>query len=82
MAKTNQQTAAEPTLDETLAELEALVEKMESGDLSLDEAMREFERGIELTRRCQKVLSDAEQKFDILLKKTAASETVETYDTD
>ncbi|MEL7535673.1 MAG: exodeoxyribonuclease VII small subunit [Pseudomonadota bacterium] len=82
MAKTNQQTAAEPTLDETLAELEALVEKMESGDLSLDEAMREFERGIELTRRCQKALSDAEQKVDILLKKTAASETVETYDTD
>ncbi len=62
-----------PALDDALIELEKLVEQLEAGDLSLDEAMREFERGVELTRYCQDALKDAEQKVDILMKKTAAA---------
>ncbi len=55
-------------LETTLAELEALVERLEGGDLPLEQALGEFERGMKLTRECQAVLKDAEQKVEILLK--------------
>jgi len=61
-------------LEETLESLEALVEKLETGDLPLEEAVREFERGIKLTRQCQAVLKDAGQKVEILLAETADPE--------
>ena len=54
-------------LEETLESLEQLVEKLEQGDLPLNQALKEFERGIKLTRQCQSVLKDAEQKIEILL---------------
>lgn len=49
-------------------ELEKLVEQMERGDLSLEDALKAFERGIKLTRTCQQALQDAEQKVQILLE--------------
>ena len=52
-----------------LAELEALVEKMEDGNISLEESLKYFERGIALTRTCQKALAEAKQKVQILLEK-------------
>jgi exodeoxyribonuclease VII small subunit len=52
-----------------MAELEALVERLEQGDLPLEESLKAFERGVQLTRSCQSALKDAEQKVDILLKK-------------
>lgn len=52
-----------------LKELEALVERMESGDLPLDEALKLFERGVELTRTCQGALKQAELKVEQLLEK-------------
>lgn len=67
---TEGQDAAEPgigKLETTLAELEALVERLETGDLPLEQALGEFERGMKLTRECQGVLKDAEQKVEILL---------------
>ncbi len=54
--------------EKALGELEALVEKMEQGDLSLEDSLKHFERGIALTRACQKALVDAEQKGQILLQ--------------
>ena len=54
-------------LEDTLVELEQLVARLEEGELPLDKALKEFERGIQLTRQCQKVLKDAEQKIEILL---------------
>ena len=57
-------------LERSLADLEALVERLESGDLSLEQALAEFERGVALTRLCQNALKDAEQKVEILLKST------------
>lgn len=54
-------------LEETLEDLEQLVERLEEGELPLNEALKEFERGIKLTRQCQSVLKDAEQKIEILL---------------
>ncbi len=53
--------------EKDLQELEDLVEKMEGGDLSLEDSLIHFERGIALTRACQKALTEAEQKIQILL---------------
>ena len=64
-------------LEETLENLEQLVERLEQGDLPLNQALKEFERGIKLTKQCQSVLKDAEQKIEILL---ADSETPEPFE--
>ena len=61
-------------LEKSLEELEALVVRLESGDLPLEQALKEFERGVKLTRQCQAALQEAEQKVEILLKKTASAE--------
>ena len=53
--------------EKDLQELESLVEKMEGGDLTLEDSLIHFERGIALTRSCQKALTEAEQKIQILL---------------
>jgi exodeoxyribonuclease VII small subunit len=55
--------------ERSMREIEALVDKMEAGDLSLEESLKQFERGVQLTRACQKALSEAEQKVQILLGK-------------
>jgi exodeoxyribonuclease VII small subunit len=59
--------------EEALAELESLVERLERGDLPLDEALKTFERGVELTRHCQSSLKSAQQKVEILLKRGSAT---------
>jgi exodeoxyribonuclease VII small subunit len=63
-------------LEKSLAELEALVERLESGELSLQQALKEFERGVKLTRQCQTALKEAEQKVEILLKASDDAEPV------
>ncbi len=57
-----------------LAELEALVTSMEEGDLPLEEALSQFEKGIRLTRECQRALREAEQKVDLLMEKAGQSD--------
>ena len=59
----------EINFEQSLQELESLVEKMEAGNLSLEESLKYFERGVALTRNCQKALAEAEQKVRILLEK-------------
>ncbi len=58
--------------EQALEELERLVERLESGDLPLDEALRNFERGVELTRKCQGALKAAQQRVEILLRRDGA----------
>ena len=58
--------------EKDLQELESLVEKIEAGDLSLEDSLVHFERGIALTRACQKALSEAEQKIQILLEENGS----------
>jgi exodeoxyribonuclease VII small subunit len=65
-----------PAFEKSLQELEALVVKMEQGNLSLEESLQHFERGIQLTRTCQQALKEAEQKVEILLKKTGQDDIV------
>ncbi len=67
-------------LEKSLADLEKLVEELESGDLPLDKAMKKFEDGIKLTRGCQTALKDAEQKVDVLLKSTGGQESLQAFD--
>ena len=57
--------------ESSLSELESLVERMEEGEATLEDSLKDFERGIELTRACQAALQDAEQKVQILLDKDA-----------
>lgn len=66
----------DPAIDfeHSLAELEALVERLEHGDLPLDDAMKSFERGVALTRQCQAALKAAQQKVEILLNNSSAAE--------
>ena len=52
----------------SLAELEALVQQMEQGDLTLENSLAAFERGISLTRGCQTALAQAEQKVNVLMQ--------------
>ena len=54
-------------LEESIRTLEKLVEELESGELPLEKALAEFERGVRLTRRCQAALTQAEQRIEILL---------------
>lgn len=63
-----------PDFEQALAELEGLVERLEHGDLPLDEALKAFERGVALTRQCQASLQAAQQKVEILLKRGAKAE--------
>jgi exodeoxyribonuclease VII small subunit len=62
-----------PDFEASLEELEALVERLEQGDLPLEEALRSFERGVALTRQCQGALASAQQKVEILLAQGAGS---------
>jgi len=61
-------------LEKSLADLEALVEELESGDLPLEKAMKKFEDGIKLTRACQAALKDAEQKVEVLVQSAGGDE--------
>ena len=55
--------------EKTIKELDEIVAKLEKGDLPLDDMLKYFERGIELSRVCNKLLDDAENKVNILIKK-------------
>ena len=55
----------------TLAELEKLVGQMEAGELPLEAALGNFERGVQLTRECQQELQKAQQKVEILMQRPA-----------
>ena len=54
------------TFEEAMAELDELVSRMEDGELSLDESLKAFERGVMLTRKCQEALSQAELRVKTL----------------
>lgn len=65
--------------ERSLAELEALVERLESGELTLEESLNEFERGVRLSRACQASLKAAELKIEALLDKDGET-AVEPFD--
>lgn len=58
-----------PGFEQALAELESLVEQMEKGEMTLEDSLTKFEKGIALTRICQEQLKAAEQKVQMLVEK-------------
>ena len=71
--------AKRPDFEYSLARLEEIVGKLESASLSLDEAMKLFEEGVQLSRDCQKFLEQAEGKVEILLKKAGGEMAAEAF---
>ncbi|MGH8551194.1 MAG: exodeoxyribonuclease VII small subunit [Methylococcales bacterium] len=67
--------------ENSLKELEELVERLEKGDIPLEDSLKFFERGIQLTRACQKALKEAEQKVEILLQDNG-DDTLKPYNND
>jgi exodeoxyribonuclease VII small subunit len=65
-----------PDFEKSLAELETLVERMEQGDQTLEQSLKDFERGVALTRSCQQALKAAEQKVEQLLEQNGQEELV------
>ena len=71
---------AVPDFEKALAELEEIVSTIEKGDLTLEAALKHFERGISLTRQCQTALKEAELKVEKLSEKSGKLEPFEPED--
>ena len=65
--------------EESLAELEKIVGKLERGDLSLEESLELFEKGVKLSRECQERLSQAERRIEVLLRDNQGRVTVSDF---
>jgi exodeoxyribonuclease VII small subunit len=61
---TDNETEQQPSFEQTLAELETLVEQLESGKLELADSLEKFKRGIELSKQCRVMLDKAQQTID------------------
>lgn len=70
---------AEPKFENDLEKLEHVVEALETGGLSLDDALKRFEEGIKLARRCEKALAAAEKKIEILTKDAKGNIVAESF---
>jgi exodeoxyribonuclease VII small subunit len=70
----------EITFESSLEELERIVEELEAGDLPLEHSLELFERGVKLSRECQKRLDEAERKVEILLKGSDGSYSPAPFD--
>jgi exodeoxyribonuclease VII small subunit len=81
MSTSKAENETKPDFETAMRDLEALVERLEQGDLPLEESLAAFERGVALTRSCQTALKEAEQKVEILLKK-AGGHVAEDFDPD
>ncbi len=71
---------AECNFEKDLEKLEKIVEALEEGGLSLDDSLKQFELGIKLARRCEKTLSEAEKKIEVLTKKANGELAAEPFD--
>ena len=69
----------EKTFEESLNELEEIATKLESGNLGLDEAIKEFEKGIKLSKECREKLDEAEKKINILVQGENSNLTEENF---
>lgn len=68
-----------PDFEANLNSLEQLVESLERGDLSLEDSLRQFERGVALIRSCQQALEAAEQRVKILTEGGGQGEALEDF---
>ncbi len=66
------------TFEEAMERLEQIVQKLERGDLSLEDSIGSFQQGIKLSRRCREILADAEYRVEYLLKEDGLLEEEES----
>lgn len=71
---TNKKEDKLPNFEEALKKLDAIVAKMEGGELTLEQALKEFEAGVSLARQCQQALQQAEQRITQLLSEPDPNE--------
>ena len=57
----------EPSFEESMTELEKIAKELESDDLTLDESIEKFEKGMKLSKKCKETLDNAEKKITILI---------------
>lgn len=72
----------QPGFEADLEKLEAIVQRLEDGNLPLEEALKEFEAGIALTRKCEKTLKAAERKIEKLVQTMDGDFEAEPFDED
>ena len=70
-----------PDLETSLAEINTLITQMEQGELTLEQSLERFERGVHLIKHCQKVLQAAESKVQILIQNNG-NDTLQPYEND
>ena len=63
---------AQKTFEQSMKQLERIVQELEEGDLPLEKAIKKFEEGIKLTKLCSEKLDETEKKISVLLKKSEA----------
>lgn len=76
MARTKKETSFEKDLEQ----LEAIVAALETGGLSLDDSLKKFEEGIRLARACEKALSEAEKRIEILTRNAGGELEAKPFD--
>ena len=64
----------EDNFEKKMKQLEEIVKKLETGELNLDDSVLEFEKGIKLSKECNKVLEETEKKISILINKNGELE--------
>jgi len=70
----------EVKFEKALAELKSIVEKLEKGDLELDESLKLFERGVKLVQVCTRKLDEAQRRVDIVMKAKDGKKTVQEFE--
>ncbi len=73
--------ASAPDFENSLQQLEGLVEQLEQGDLPIEEALKAFEQGVKLTRECQSILQQAEQKVQLLTEQDGEIRATDFHET-
>lgn len=68
------------TYEESMKELEQVVKELESGELTLDESIKRFEKGMELSKHCNSLLENAEKKITLLIEKEDGSVVSESFE--
>jgi exodeoxyribonuclease VII small subunit len=81
MSRPEMDAAADPGFDALLARLREVVGQLESGELSLEQALAIYEEGVQLARRGQQLLASAEKRVEILVSAAGGIETVPFDDT-
>ena len=70
---------AKQTFEQSIRKLEQIVQELESGDLPLEKALQKFEEGIQLSKRCSKILDETEKKVTLLLQESGGHVTEKPF---